>query len=105
MGEIFLLMVLLPPAVLAFGFVNQRAALKDCRSAARALIAYGWSARRIRIDRKVIAPSGGPLSRPNSVLGTPKNKKTDFPFLMPDNNGIFSVKKVSAVNFPNLNSC
>jgi len=97
-------MVLPAPVVLVFGSVSQRAALKDCRSAARALVAFGWPARRIRIDRKASAPSGAPLSRPNSVLGTPKNKESDFPFPMPDNSRIFSVKKVSAVNLPTLNS-
>ena len=83
-GRIFPFMVLLPPVVFAFGFVNQRAASKACRSAARVLAADGWSARRIRIDRKASVPSDVPPSRPNSVLGTPKNEESDFPFSMPN---------------------
>jgi hypothetical protein len=84
--RIFPSMVLLPFAVLVFAFVNQRAASKDGRSAAWALVVQGWSARRIRIDRKASAPSGAPLCRPDSVLSTPKNKKPDFSFPMPGNN-------------------
>ena len=85
MGKISLFMVLPLPAVSVFGFVSQRGASKACRSAARASVALGWSARRIQIDRKASAPSGAPLSRPNSVSGTPKNKEADFPFPMPNN--------------------
>jgi hypothetical protein len=105
MERISLFMVLPLPVVSVFGFVSQRGASKGCRSAARASVAFGWSARRIQIDRKASVPSGVPLSRPNSVSGTPKNKKSDSSFPMPDHNHIFSVKKVSAVNLPNLNSC
>ena len=100
----FSFIVLLAPVVLVFGSVKQRAALRDCRSAARVLVANGWSARRIRTDRKASAPYEVPLSRPNSVLGTPKNKKSDSSFPTPDNNRIFSGKKVSAVSLLNLNS-
>ena len=103
MERIFLFRVLLPAIVSVFGSVRQRAALKNCRSAARALVAFGWTARRIGIDRKASAPSGVPLSRPNFVSGTPKNKKSDFSFPMPGHNRIFSVKNVSAVNLSNLN--
>ena len=60
-------------AVLVFGFVNPRAASKDCRFAVRALDACGWSARRILKDRKARAPSDAPLSRQDSVSSSSKD--------------------------------